>query len=149
MDAEQVQQGRVFVLRLEHGDIVHEAIEGFARDKGIAAAALIVLGGADRGSRLVVGPNDRAERPVNPMQTALEATHEVAGTGTIFCNEQGEPVLHMHMACGREETTRTGCIRSGVQVWQVMEAVLFELIDSRGQRIKDSDLGFHLLQLSK
>ena len=149
MDAEQVHQGRVFVLRLEHGDIVHEAIEGFARDEGIGAAALIVLGGADQGSRLVVGPEDRAERPVNPRQMALEATHEVAGTGTIFCNEQGEPVLHMHMACGREETTRTGCIRSGVQVWQVMEAVLFELVGSQGQRVKDSDLGFHVLQLPK
>ena len=149
MDAEQVHQGRVFVLRLEHGDIVHEAIEGFAVDKGIGAAALILLGGADHGSRLVVGPKDRAQRPINPMQTTLDATHEVAGTGTIFCNEQGDPVLHMHMACGRGETTQTGCIRSGVQVWQVMEAVLFELIDSQGQRVKDSDLGFHLLQLPK
>jgi len=149
MDAEQVDQGRTFVLRLEHGDIVHEAIEGFAADKGIRAAALIILGGADQGSRLVVGPKDRAERPVNPVQTALENTHEVAGTGTIFCNEQGHPVLHMHMACGREETTRSGCIRSGVQVWQVMEAVLFELVGSRGQRVKDSDLGFQVLQLPK
>ncbi len=149
MDAEQVHHGRVFVLRLEHGDIVHEAIEGFAMDKGIRAAALIVLGGADRGSRLVLGPKDRTERPVNPIQTALEATHEVAGTGTIFCNEQGDPVLHMHMACGRGESTRTGCIRSGVQVWQVMEAVLFELMGSQGQRVQDSDLGFHVLQLPK
>jgi predicted DNA-binding protein with PD1-like motif len=58
-------------------------------------------------------------------------------------------VLHMHMACGRGEVTRTGCIRSGVQVWQVMEAVLFELIDCQGQRVLDSDLGFHVLQLPK
>jgi predicted DNA-binding protein with PD1-like motif len=147
MDAEQVQHGRVFVLRLEHGDVVHEAIEGFATEKGIRAAALIILGGADQGSRLVVGPKDAAERPVSPMQAALEAAHEVAGTGTLFCNEQGDPVLHMHMACGRGETTRIGCIRSGVQVWQVMEAVLFELVGARGQRVKDPDLGFQVLQL--
>ena len=149
MEAEQVQQGRIFVLHLEHGEVVHEAIEGFAMDKGIRAAALIVLGGADQDSRLVVGPKNGTERPIHPMQTILEATHEVAGTGTIFCNEQGEPVLHMHMACGRGEATRTGCIRSGVQVWQVMEAVLFELSDCRGERVKDPDLGFHVLQLPK
>ena len=149
MEAEQVQQGRIFVLHLEHGEVVHEAIEGFAMDKGIRAAALILLGGADQDSRLVVGPKNGTERPIHPMQTILEATHEVAGTGTIFCNEQGEPVLHMHMACGRGEATRTGCIRSGVQVWQVMEAVLFELSDCRGERVKDPNLGFHVLQLPK
>jgi len=147
MQAEEVSQGRVFVLRLEHGDIVHQAIEGFARDRGIRAAALIILGGADGGSRIVVGPQDGEKRPVTPMQAALEAAHEVAGTGTIFPNEKGEPVLHMHMACGREEATRTGCIRSGVQVWQIMEAVLFELTETRGQRTADPELGFQLLQL--
>ncbi|MDZ7758745.1 MAG: PPC domain-containing DNA-binding protein [Desulfovermiculus sp.] len=149
MQAEEVQQGRVFVLRLEHGDIVHQAIEGFARDKGIRGGALIILGGADQGSRLVVGPEDGLARPVTPMQTGLDAAHEVAGTGTIFPNEQGEPVLHMHMACGRGEATRAGCIRSGVQVWQIMEAVLFELIDTKGQRVADPELGFQLLKLPK
>ena len=147
MQAEEVQQGRVFVLRLEHGDIVHETIEGFARDRGIRAGALIILGGADENSRIVVGPEDGEKRPVTPMQAALKAAHEVTGTGTIFPNEKGEPVLHMHMACGRREATQTGCIRSGVQVWQIMEAVLFELSECRGQRVADPELGFQLLQL--
>ncbi|MFO7802018.1 MAG: DNA-binding protein [Desulfovermiculus sp.] len=149
MQTEEVHQGRTFVLRLEHKDIVHTCIENFARDKGIRAAALIILGGADQGSRLVVGPEDGLARPINPVQTALEAAHEVTGTGTIFPNEQGEPILHMHMACGRGDCTQTGCIRSGVQVWQIMEAVLFELTNCRGQRIADPELGFMLLQLPK
>ena len=46
--------GRVFVLRLEDGDIVHEEIEAFAQEHGIRSAAVLVLGGADEGSRLVV-----------------------------------------------------------------------------------------------
>lgn len=149
MQAEEVTQGRTFVLRLEHGEIVHEALEGFARDNGIRAAALIVLGGADQGSRLVVGPEEDSARPVNPMHTALDAAYEVAGTGTIFPNEQGEPVLHMHMACGRGQAARTGCIRSGVQVWQIMEVVLFELTHCQGQRVANPELGFQLLQLPK
>ncbi|MFP4284432.1 MAG: PPC domain-containing DNA-binding protein [Desulfovermiculus sp.] len=149
MQAEEVSQGRTFVLRLEHGDIVHTCIEDFARDKGIRAGALIILGGADQDSRLVVGPEDGLQRPVNPMQTVLEAAHEVAGIGTLFPDEQGEPVLHMHMACGRGQASRTGCIRSGVQVWQIMEVVLFELTHCQGQRVTIPELGFQLLQLPK
>ncbi|WP_027369948.1 PPC domain-containing DNA-binding protein [Desulfovermiculus halophilus] len=147
MQAEEVKQGRTFVLRLEDGDIVHQCIEDFARENGVQAAALIILGGADSGSRLVVGPEDGDQRPITTLQHVLEAVHEIAGTGTIFPNQQGEPVLHMHMACGRNSETRTGCIRSGVQVWQIMEAVLFELSDSRGQRAADPELGFQVLQL--
>ena len=42
--------GRIFILRLEDGEILHETIESFAAKQGIRAAALIVLGGADEGS---------------------------------------------------------------------------------------------------
>ncbi|HOW98652.1 MAG TPA: DUF296 domain-containing protein, partial [Kiritimatiellia bacterium] len=56
MKYEQVSLGRVFVLRLEDGDVVHEVIERFAEEHNVRAASVIVVGGADKGSRLVVGP---------------------------------------------------------------------------------------------
>ena len=40
---------RLFVVRLEDGDILHEYLEQFAEEQGIKAAEIIVLGGADRG----------------------------------------------------------------------------------------------------
>ena len=52
----------------------------------------------------------------------------------------------MHMACGRETDTVTGCIRSGVTVWQVMEVILFELTDIHAARVMDPETGFALLQ---
>ncbi|MEJ2665270.1 MAG: DUF296 domain-containing protein, partial [Spirochaetia bacterium] len=52
----QAKQGRVFIIRLEDGDILHESIERLARDEGITAAALIAVGGADKDSALIVGP---------------------------------------------------------------------------------------------
>jgi predicted DNA-binding protein with PD1-like motif len=62
MKFSQARQGRIFLIRLEDGDVVHEAIERFARDQQVRAAALIIVGGADTGSRLVVGPEQgRAE----------------------------------------------------------------------------------------
>ncbi|MFH1081043.1 MAG: PPC domain-containing DNA-binding protein [Pseudomonadota bacterium] len=137
--------GRIFVIRLEAGDIVHEAIEKFARDRRIGAAALIILGGADRGSKIVVGPEDGRAKPVVPMHRILADVHEVSGVGTIFPDDEGNPVLHMHMACGRQAESVIGCIRTGVEVWQVMEVVLFELMDSTGRRMMDPETGFKLL----
>ncbi len=146
MKYSQAQPGRIFVLRLEDGDIVHETIEAMARKQSIAAAALLILGGADAGSRLVVGPEDGRTSPVTPMEAILDDVHEVAGTGTLFPNESGEPVLHLHLACGRRSATVTGCVRRGVRVWQVMEAVLFELTETGAARRFDAPTGFELLQ---
>jgi predicted DNA-binding protein with PD1-like motif len=120
MKYSQARQGRTFVIRLEDGDIVHEKIEQFAREQSINAAALLAVGGADRGITLVVGPEHGRAKPISPMQNVLDNVHEIAGTGTIFPDEEGNPVLHMHMACGREASTVTGCVRKGVKVWHLM-----------------------------
>jgi predicted DNA-binding protein with PD1-like motif len=146
MKYSQAEPGRVFVIRLEEGDIVHEVIEKFARDLEIGAATLIALGGADRGSRLVVGPGNPYSTPVNPMEHVLENPHEVTGTGTIFPDEEGQPVLHMHMACGRQNSTITGCVRRGVAVWLYMEVILIELVESSAVRRLQEETGFKLLQ---
>jgi predicted DNA-binding protein with PD1-like motif len=146
MKYSQAKPGRIFVIRLEDGDVVHEVIECFAREQAIMSAALVILGGADKGSRLVVGPEDGRATPVIPMGLMLENVHEVSGVGTLFPDDEGHPVLHMHMACGRNGDTVTGCVRSGVKVWHVMEAILFELVDSTGIRRPDAATGFKLLQ---
>ena len=140
----EAKQGRIFLIRLEDGETVHEVIEQFARERSITAAAMIIVGGADEGSKLVVGPEHGRSKPINPMEHILDNVHEIAGTGTLFPDEEGNPTVHMHMACGRNANTVTGCIRNGVKVWQIMEVVLFELTDTTGKRILDPDLGFKL-----
>ena len=142
----QAKQGRTFIVRLEDGDIVHEEIEKFAREKSIKAAALIILGGADKGSKLIVGPEHGRREPIIPMEHILDNVHEIAGTGTIFPDENGKPVLHMHMACGRKTSSVTGCVRKGVKVWHVMEVILFELIDTTAVRAFEPTTGFELLK---
>jgi predicted DNA-binding protein with PD1-like motif len=145
MKYSQAKQGRVFVIRLEDGETVHEEIENFARAQSITTAALIIIGGATEGSRLVVGPEMRQARPINPMEHIIEDVHEIVGTGTLFPDEEGNPILHMHMACGRNDNTVTGCIRGGVKVWQVMEVILYELVDTPGRRVLEPELGLRLL----
>jgi predicted DNA-binding protein with PD1-like motif len=137
--------GRVLVIRLEDGDVVHESIEEAARAEGIARAAVILVGGAAGGSRVVVGPEDGAVRPVVPMERVLHDVHEATGAGTIFPDESGRPVLHLHAAFGRDDRVTTGCIRSGVRTWVVAEAIVMELSDSEATRRVDPATGFELL----
>ncbi len=146
MQYSQAEPGRIFVLRLEDGEVVHDVIEQFAKDHSIRAAALIILGGADQGSRLVVGPEQGQTATIKTMEQVLDGVHEVAGTGTIFPDEEGAPLLHMHMACGRQTGTTTGCIRAGVKVWHIMEAILFELAGSPAKRVAQPPLGLKFLQ---
>ncbi|HBC87309.1 MAG TPA: DUF296 domain-containing protein [Lentisphaeria bacterium] len=146
MKYSQAKPGRIFVIRLEDGEILHERIESFAQKMKIRSAALIVLGGADRNSKLVTGPAKSRAKKIIPMETLLVDAHEITGTGTIFPDSKGKPILHMHVSCGRKKSSITGCVRRGVKVWYVMEVVLWELTGSPARRLLDKTTGFELLQ---
>jgi predicted DNA-binding protein with PD1-like motif len=139
--------GRVLVLRLEDGDVVHECIEEAARREGISRAAVWLLGGADEGSRVVVGPVDGRAPVIEPMEHVLDAVHEAAGVGTIFPDESGRPSLHLHAVFGREEHAHAGCIRRGVRTWVIGEAVVLELAECAATRVRDPVTGFELLDV--
>jgi predicted DNA-binding protein with PD1-like motif len=145
MKYSEAKQGRVFIMRLEDGDIIHEEIEKFAVEKNIKCAHLTILGGIDKGSKLVCGPQDGRAKEIVPGTVSIDNVHEITGTGTIFPDKDGIPSLHMHIACGREEKTITGCIRTGVKTWHVLEVVLVELLECSAKRLKDEATGFNLL----
>lgn len=138
--------GRVLVIRLEDGDVVHRSIEEVAQREGVLRAAVLLLGGADVGSRVVVGPRDGRAATIQPMQRILGGVHEVAGVGTLFPDAHGLPVLHLHAAFGRDDRVVAGCIRRGVKTWVVGEVIVIELTDSDATRRLDSDTGFELLE---
>ena len=145
MKYSQAKQGRIFIIRLEDGDIVHKEIEKLAKKESIQAASLIIVGGADKGSSLIVGPEEGRSEKITPIEHILNNVHEVVGTGTIFPNERGESILHMHIASGRQTSTVTGCVRNGVKTWHVLEVILIELIEATAKRVLDSVTGFELL----
>ena len=147
MKYSEAKTGRIFVLRLEHGDKIPDVIEEFAAAQKIEAAIVHFLGGADTGSKVVVGPEDgKASRP-QPIVTELSGTCEAFSLGTLFVNDQGTPKLHMHAAFGRKGRTVTGCTREGVLVWHIGEAVIFELLDTTASRKIDPGTGFELLEI--
>ncbi len=149
MKYSEARLGRIFLLRLEHGDTIPGVIEEFAREHHIKAAVVHFLGGADTGSKVIVGPEDgRAPKP-RPVVAQLPGTSEAVGTGTLFLNEEGIPRLHLHAAFGCGRDTTTGCTREGVQVWQIGEGIIMELLDAKAGRKKDAATGFELLEMDE
>ena len=145
MEYTEASLGRVFIVKLDQGEIIHEAIERIAGSKGIAAGAVLVVGGGDKGSRLVVGPESSGARPIALMEHLLGDAHEIAGVGTLISTEDGKPVLHMHITAGRGKDSVTGCIRRGVRVWGFLEVVIIELTETSAVKRYDESMQNYML----
>ncbi len=146
MKASEGRMGRVFMVRLEDGDVVPECIERFAAEKGIVTGQVILIGGIG-GGEVVVGPRRSDVRPPEPMLLPVDGAHEVAGVGVIAPDAGGKPGLHIHAALGRSGKTTTGCLRPGVETWLVGEAIICEILGASAVRLPDEEAGFALLRV--
>ena len=146
MNYTEANLNRIFILRLHNDEILHEVIEKFAAEKQIKSALCFFLGGTQEKSKVVVGPKDGKVMPPEPMITLLKGVHEGLGIGTIFTDEEGKSKLHMHASFGRNENTVTGCVRMGVEVWQIGEVVILELAGGTAKREKNKETGFEFLE---
>jgi len=146
MKASEGRVGRVFVIRLEDGDVVPECIERFAEEKGISVGHVILVGGIG-GGEVVVGPRNSEERPPQPMLLPVDGAHEVVGVGVIAPDEDGKPVLYIHAALGRSGQTMSGCLRPGVTTWLVGEVIIYEIVGADVARVRDEESGFELLEV--
>jgi len=145
MQVSEGKIGRVFVMRLEEGDVIPTVIEEFADANDVKVGHALVVGGVGQGS-VVVGPRESDAMPPEPMLLPVSDSHEVLGVGVLAPNEQGRGVLHMHAALGRAGGTHTGCLRPGVNTWLVAEVVLYEIIGTSVARKFDEASQFLLLQ---
>jgi len=147
MQFTEAKLGRIFVLRLHDGDRLPDVLESFAVERNISSALCFFLGGAKENSRVVVGPKNGYAIPPEPMVTLLNGVHEACGVGTIFADEEGKPKLHMHTSFGRDENTVTGCVRLGVDVWQIGEVIVIELTEAQARRVIDKKTNFEFLEV--
>jgi predicted DNA-binding protein with PD1-like motif len=145
MKACQGKMGRVFVIRLEHGDMVPGCIERFAEENGVSVGHAVLVGGIG-GGEVVVGPRCSQEMPPQPMLLPVDGAHEVVGVGVLAPDEDGKPVLHIHAALGRSGQTMSGCLRPGVETWLVGEVILYEILGVKAVRVRDAESGFSLLE---
>jgi predicted DNA-binding protein with PD1-like motif len=143
----EMKKGRVFVLRLETGEVLHEVIEEFVRKKKIKNAAVTVVGGIGEGSRMTVGPEVPYDKGIIPIFHTLDAPHELTASGTVFPDEDGNPMVHIHGSAGREGKAVTGCLRTGVIAWLVLEVVIIELVGDGAVRKKVKGTEMKVLEL--
>jgi uncharacterized protein len=137
---------RVFVLRLEDGDMVPACIEQFAAEKGIKVGQVVLIGGIGDG-QVVVGPRVSAQMPPDPVLLPIEGAQEVVGVGIIAPNKDGISKLHIHAAMGRAGRTLTGCLRYGAKTWLVGEAIIYEITGTTAKRLPDKASGFDLMEM--
>ena len=138
--------GRVFTVRIDHGDdLVLELIK-LSEMEHIESAVFVFLGALKRG-KLVAGPKENI-RPPNPIWIGFDDTHEVLGVGNIFL-EDGKPKVHLHMGAGRGDSIKLGCLRGKSEVFMVVEAFVFELEGLSAKRVLDKKQGFSPISFGK
>jgi len=131
--------GRVFTVRLDHGDDLLRELEGLARAENIESAVFLLLG-AVREASLVVGPREN-KVPPEVQWAGFQDAHEVLGVGNIF-SEGGNPKIHLHAAAGRGTEPKVGCLRGKSEIFMVSEVFILELAGISAERVFDADRGF-------
>lgn len=142
MQVREGRIGRVFLLRLDHGEEVVPAIAGLCRREGVAAGWFLLFGAVAKG-RLVAGPRE-AVLPPDPVWLTFPDPHEIVGTGSVALRE-GEPSVHLHAALGRGREVLSGCLRNEGTAFVVVEALVLELDGIRASRRPDAATGLELL----
>ncbi len=146
MKASEGRVGRVFVIRLEDGDIIPDCIEKFAAAKKISVGQVVVIGGIGEG-QVVVGPRRSTEMPPEPMLIPVDGAHELMAVGLIAPDKTGKPVLHIHGSLWRSGKATTGCLRPGVITWTVGEVIISEILGTNAVRHLDEKTKFELLHV--
>lgn len=146
MKAREGRMGRVFLLRLEDGDVIPDCIEQFAAEHQISAGHVLLIGGVGSGE-IVTGPRRSDDMPPDPILLPVDGAHETVGIGVLAPDENGDPVLHIHASLGRAGKSVTGCLRPGVRTWLIAEAVIYEILGTDAARKMDKDSGFILLDM--
>jgi predicted DNA-binding protein with PD1-like motif len=143
MEVLQTGLGRLFLLKMAHGDDLLEEISHFAAAHQVRAAWLFFLGALKQG-HLVCGPA-APTLPPRPVWQNFSQGWEILGLGNLFW-EDDVPKLHLHGALGKGEAALTGCLRQENEVYLVAEILVLELIGPTVGRRLDPELGVSLLR---
>lgn len=139
-----LNKGRTFVLTLESGENIKSEIEGFCKEQKISSAKITILGGVEAGSSFVCGPKLVDGHPTEriiPTEYTTDAQTEMAAVGTVFPDENGNPVMHLHGSLGRNGMSATGCFRDKMVAWLTLEVIIEELTGATPIRKYDPSTG--------
>ena len=133
--------GRVFFVRVDHGEDLLETLERFVFEKDIRMGFIQFLV-ALKGVRIVTGPRE-AVLPPEPSYESFEGGWEVVGFATITPGNE-RPHLHYHASVGRGKEALTGCLREIAMTYIIVEAMVIEVTGIHISRHTDSRTGLEL-----
>ncbi len=114
MQYRQGNLGRVLVVKIEHGDDLNAELKNLARSENIRAGVLMAIG-ALKLAAVVTGPLEPVIPP-EPNWRHFDDGREIIGIGTLFWDEQ-EPLLHLHAAIGKGDSSLMGCVRQETETY--------------------------------
>lgn len=139
-----MSRGRTFILTLDSGENIKSVIEGFCKEQNISSAKITILGGVEAGSSFVCGPklvDGHPTEPIMPTEYTTDTQTEMAAVGTVFPDEKGNPVMHLHGSLGRNGMSATGCFRDKMVAWLTLEVIVEELTGTAPVRKYDPSTG--------
>jgi predicted DNA-binding protein with PD1-like motif len=137
--------GRVIAARLFEGEQLYESIESIAEKEKIKSAAVLITGGI-RKADVVVGPKTETPK-IEPEFLLFTGPGEVLGVGTIYCDEEDKPKLHLHAGIGKGNKPIVGCPRGGASIFLILEVTIIEITGIDAKRETDPASGFKLLRI--
>lgn len=145
MKIQEGRVGRTFLVKFDHGEDLNQEILALAKKRKIDTAFIMLLGALRKGD-MVTGPKECVVPP-EPNWSSFTDGREIVALGTIICDEDGQPTLHLHGSAGREEQSLTGCLRAETEVYLVVEGLILELEGIRAQRVMDPVLLTRVLKV--
>jgi predicted DNA-binding protein with PD1-like motif len=127
MQYTEAKLGRVFYVRVDHGEDLLGTLQTFIIEKKIAAGFIHILGALREGI-IVTGPKVPI-LPPDPLFDAYEGGWEVLGLATIT-QGGGQPHIHLHASVGRGREALTGCLREKATTYIIIEAVIIEFVEA-------------------
>jgi predicted DNA-binding protein with PD1-like motif len=146
MDYTEGRLGRVFLARIDHEEDLLIEMEDLAKNENITSAFFFVLG-ATGGADVVTGPKKKS-LPPDISWNQFDDAKELLGVGTIFW-ESGRPKVHLHAAAGSDSGIIIGCFRKYIEVFMVIEVMIFEIEGIMAERVFDKDIGFSPVRFYK
>ena len=133
--------GRVFYVRVDHGEDLLETLQNFVAEKGIHSGIIQFLGAVEEGM-IVTGPHHPV-LPPEPCRESYKNGWEVVGIATITPGPD-RPHLHYHASAGRGREALIGCLREKALTYIIVEAVVMEILGTRIQHLFDPRTGLDL-----
>jgi len=141
MQYSEGRMGRIFVLRVDHGEDLIEELGRFLAGHQISHAMVHFLGALSQG-KMVTGP-EYLILPPDPHFERFEGGWEVFGIATVYPGETG-PQIHLHGTVGRGREVLTGCLREEAGAYLIVEAVIMEIAGLKATKRHDSRIGLSL-----